>query len=113
MATEAASAACVAAQAIRTPRLGAASRTALAVGLHDLRTSGSNRRRAECLCSRSRQSCLCADCPMMHSRGLTFDMSGGPRARSGPWDVRSMEGLGVMYRVEAFDHTAVTNPRTA
>ena len=26
---------------------------------------------------------------------LTLDMSGGPRARSGLWDVRSMEGLGA------------------
>jgi len=31
----------------------------------------------------------------VHSkRGLTFDMSGGPRARSGRWDGRSMERLG-------------------
>ena len=27
--------------------------------------------------------------------GLTFDMSGGRRVRSGLWDVRSMEGLGL------------------
>ena len=30
--------------------------------------------------------------------GLTFDMSAGQRARSGLWDVRSMEGLGLAFR---------------
>ena len=32
---------------------------------------------------------------VQRGRGLTFDMSGAQRARSGLWDVRSMEGLGA------------------
>ena len=30
--------------------------------------------------------------------GLTFDMSGGPKGAKRPWNVRSMEGLGVAVR---------------
>ena len=43
------------------------------------------------------------ECPSEPAGGiwrLTFDMSGGAKARSGLWDVRSMEGLGAWFRSE-------------